>query len=484
MVADSNLGIINEWTNGVSRSRSGGSDQFGDEVAIHQGMNKALIDHYRCVADAVSYDLSGHLSEEEGYFRFGQTICYGRSTTGHRTISSDVALYDVLRDVAGGADINLPFNPTDVVDNLRFERYANQNKLSALRPWMRALSYVYYSVRPMLGVNVRKHLQRARLIGWRKLSFPSWPVDTSVEDLCEQLLLLSMKATGVEKIPFIWFWPDGARSAAVMTHDIETEQGKAFCTELMDIDDEFGIRSSVQVVPEGRYDVSEKFLDRVRKRNFEVNVQDLNHDGRLFYDREEFLRRAQKINQYARNYNAAGFRAAVLYRNLDWYNALQFSYDMSVPNVAHLDPQRGGCCTIFPYFVGEMLEIPLTTTQDYTLFHLLGDYSLDLWKSQVKGILAKNGLISFIVHPDYIIEQRARKTYKDLLMFLRRDCETESIWFAVPGEIDRWWRQRSQMQLVRDGRHWKIIGDGCERAALAFARVEGSGLRYETLSGR
>jgi hypothetical protein len=157
---------------------------------------------------------------------------------------------------------------------------------------------------------------------------------------------------------------------------------------------------------------------------------------------------------------------------------------MSIPNVAHLDPQRGGCCTIFPYFVGEMLEIPLTTAQDYTLFHVLRDYSLDVWKSQIRRILAQNGLISFIVHPDYIIEHRARQTYKDLLMFLRRDCEAENIWFTVPREIDRWWRQRSQMRLVKEGRDWKVTGSGCERATIAFARVVGDGLRYETLPGK
>jgi hypothetical protein len=28
---------------------------------------------------------------------------------------------------------------------------------------------------------------------------------------------------------------------------------------------------------------------------------------------------------------------------------LCFAYDMSIPNVAHLDPQRGGCCTIMPF---------------------------------------------------------------------------------------------------------------------------------------
>ena len=54
---------------------------------------------------------------------------------------------------------------------------------------------------------------------------------------------------------------------------------------------------------------------------------------------------------------------------------------MSVPNVAHLEPQRGGCCTVMPYFVGDVLELPLTTIQDYSLFHILGDYSTTLWKN-------------------------------------------------------------------------------------------------------
>ena len=133
------------------------------------------------------------------------------------------------------------------------------------------------------------------------------------------------------------------------------------------------------------------FIQAIRDRGFEINIQDLNHDGNLFRDPKEFRRRAQKINKYAETYGASGFRAAVLYRNLDWYDALQCSFDMSVPNVAHLDPQKGGCCTVMPYFFGETLEIPVTTTQDYTLFHLLNDYSLELWKAQTDLIVAKTG---------------------------------------------------------------------------------------------
>ena len=50
--------------------------------------------------------------------------------------------------------------------------------------------------------------------------------------------------------------------------------------------------------------------------------QDLNHDGRLFDDRKEFLRRVKLINRYGRGYGAKGFRAAVLYRKPEWYEHL------------------------------------------------------------------------------------------------------------------------------------------------------------------
>lgn len=330
-----------------------------------------------------------------------------------------------------------------------------------------------------MHLNVRKRVQRAHLNGWRNLTFPHWPVDTTVEDLCETLLLLSMKTEGMDRVPFIWFWPDGAHACVTLTHDVETEEGKNFCSELMSIDDSFGIRAAFQLIPEGRYDCSTAFVESIRGRGFEVNIQDLNHDGHLFRGRREFLRRAEKINEYRTIYGAAGFRAAALYRNLDWYDALKFSFDMSVPNVAHLDPQRGGCCTVTPFFVGDMLEIPVTTTQDYMLFHLLNDYSLDLWKTQTKLITEKNGLVSFIVHPDYVIGKKAQSVYRELLAFLRQLNDGKQIWSALVGEIDSWWRARREMRLVERGGEWRIEGYGSERAKLAFAKAVDGRLEYE-----
>jgi hypothetical protein len=169
----------------------------------------------------------------------------------------------------------------------------------------------------------------------------------------------------------------------------------------------------------------------------------------------------------------------VLYRKPEWYDALDFSFDMSIPNVAHLDPQRGGCCTVMPYFIGDILELPVTTTQDYTMFHLLNQRSIDLWRTQTELILGKNGLVSLIIHPDYVMEPEPKSVYAELLEYLRRLRERENIWLALPSEIDHWWRARSEMSIVPHGDSFRIEGEGAERAVLAFATSVNGRLVYE-----
>src|SRR5208337_1141144 len=273
-------------------------------------------------------------------------------------------------------------------------------------------------------------LQRFALRDWQEQVFPRWPVDTTVEQIHESVLSLALETCDENGIPFIWFWPDGAPGCAIVTHDVETASGKNYSESLMDIDDTFGIKSSFQLVPEERYKVETEYLDSLRRRGFEVNVQDLNHDGLLYHSKKGFLRRAKKINRYVKEFGAQGFRAAILYRNLDWFDALDVSYDMSVPNVAHLDPQRGGCCTVFPYFIGDILELPLTTTQDFSLFRILESHSIELWKTQMKLIMEKSGLISFIVHPDYIDSEASRQTHRALLSHLIELRSQGKVWIT------------------------------------------------------
>lgn len=264
----------------------------------------------------------------------------------------------------------------------------------------------------------------------------------------------------------------------MVSHDVETAAGRDACAQLMDLDDSFGIKASFEIVPEGPYDVPADILETIKRRGFEIAIHDLKHDGRLFDQRDEFLRSANKINQYAKQYGATAFRSAVLYRQPEWQDAFQLSSDMSIPNVAHLDPQRGGCCTVMPYFIGNMIELPVTTTQDYMLFYLLGGRCIDLWKTQTSMVLEKFGLVSFIVHSDLAMNGDTRPLYQDLLSYLQELRSTTHLWFALPHEIDHWWRLRSKMFLVSDGESWQIRGEGSDQAVLAYAANSSGKLTY------
>jgi len=110
---------------------------------------------------------------------------------------------------------------------------------------------------------------------------------------------------------------------------------------------------------------------------------------------------------------------------------------------------------------------------------MLNDYSLELWKVQTNLIVARNGLVSFAVHPDYIIEESARGVYRELLTFLCELGRRQRMWFALPGEIDRWWRARHEMRIVGQDGNWRIEGEGAEHAKLALAQKVGERLEYE-----
>jgi hypothetical protein len=183
-------------------------------------------------------------------------------------------------------------------------------------------------------------------------------VDFTVDDLHEEFLRLLMEASGLKKVPFIWFWPEGKPSCLMMTHDVETLAGRDFTAQLMDLDDSRGIKASFQVIPEKRYEVSDKYVGEIRNRGFEFNVHDLNHDGRLYRERKEFERRAEKINGYLRQYNSRGFRAGAMYRNQDWYDVSSFPTTCPFECCASRTNARRLLHGDAIYFVGKILELP------------------------------------------------------------------------------------------------------------------------------
>lgn len=434
----------------------------------------AFLGYFRCPPAFAPFSLTSRITQREGFFRFGRTVCFGKTDAVRCAETPDQPLSDAFpeAETEPGCDVRLPFNPTEVIENLRQERYLVSGTGEHI------VHRLYYLLRTLLPFFVRKRLQRYVFQRRRETIFPAWPLDSSVEHICELLMQLAIQASPSWEVPFIWFWPEGKNAAVMVTHDVEEQNGADSCEMLMDLDDSFGIKAAFQLIPEQRYAGVEALVTLIRSRGFETNIHDLDHDGRLYEDRKLFLKRVRKINEYARTYRMAGFRAGAMHRNQNWFDLLEFQYDMSVPTVSHLEPQRGGCCTVMPYFVDNLLELPLTTVQDHGLFYVLGQYSIDLWKRQVEMILAHHGLISFIVHPDYIVRDRERRVYRSLLEYISQLVEEHCVWSAFPAEIDRWWRDRSQMNLQRRNGAWRISGPGSESARLAYASIVGGRLQY------
>lgn len=48
------------------------------------------------------------------------------------------------------------------------------------------------------------------------------------------------------------------------------------------------------------------------------------------------------------------------------------------------------------------VEIPYTLPQDFTLFVLMGEKNIDVWKRKLDWIVSKGGMVLMLLHPDYI----------------------------------------------------------------------------------
>jgi hypothetical protein len=445
--------------------------------AVESAPGSILEAHFRVPPGSFDLGSRSPLAEAPGQFSFGRgATCYGRFCRLDSALAAD-AVPDLLGEVQiERGRCLLPFDPGEAADNLRRGRYATADKQAVLhRAWARKL---YYALRPLLPVAARRHAQRVALRGIEQRSFPAWPVDRSVDSMLEQVLALALQSAGANSVPFIWFWPDDKQACVLMTHDVDTKRGLKGCADLMALNQSFQIPASFQLIPHGRYRVTPQVLDRIQSQGFEVNLHDWNHDGSLFRSESLFRARAKQINAQAAKWKVKGFRAGALCRNTDWLQSLDVEYDMSVPAAAYLDPQSGGCCTVFPWFNGSLLEIPVTMMQDNTLFHVLRQYSLDLWKKQLEIVMQGHGIASFIVHPDYIQDRRCRGVYRELLALLNELGCRRNLWLTMPGEVNLWWRQRSQMRLERNDKRWQIIGAGSERARVAFATLQDDNLVY------
>lgn len=239
---------------------------------------------------------------------------------------------------------------------------------------------IYYLLKPLIPRMLQLCARRV-LIRYQQVKFRNvWPIDEKAG-----------------RAPAGWRgWPDGKRFALVLTHDVDTAEGYSRCLDLMKLDADLGFRSSFNFVPL-RYQVSPDILDTFRKEGFEVGVHGLYHDGRYYLSRGMFARRAKKINEFLKEWQAVGYRAPAMYHRLDWFHELEIEYDASTFDTDPFEPHSVGAGTIFPFFVQDptaqrgFVELPYTLPQDFTLFILMGKENIEIWKRKLDWVVERGG---------------------------------------------------------------------------------------------
>ena len=228
-------------------------------------------------------------------------------------------------------------------------------------------------------------------------------------------------------------WPDGTSSAFVLTHDVESLSGVKMIDKIVKLEKDLGFRSSFNFVPE-RYPVPQGLIDDLKSEGFEVGVHGLKHDGLLFLSRIVFERRMEKIRKYKEKWGAVGFRSPSTIRNPEWIKEIPFLYDSSFPDWDPLEPIPGGCMSIYPFMLGNVVELPITLMQDHHLFIYLGRKDNEPWKRKFEWIRERGGMSLLIVHPDYMDEERL-SLYRDFLEYVK---EYKDVWHALPRKIAEW----------------------------------------------
>jgi peptidoglycan/xylan/chitin deacetylase (PgdA/CDA1 family) len=337
----------------------------------------------------------------------------------------------------GDSSIWVPFSLDEALENYISERWRRAAETRALSPLQLAF---FYRVKKLVPRALQLALRRA-LIRWQGLpAFPTWPLDDSVAHLLRFYARCLAAAEVTDVVEFRWFWPDGRRSALVLTHDVESAEGLRLAPEIADLEEERGFRSSFNVVGR-RYPIDHGILAELRRRGFEIGVHGVYHDRSLFSSRDAFETQLPLLREMAQTFGARGFRSPATHRVFEWLADLPFSYDCSVPHSDPYEPQPGGCCSLWPFFVGSVLELPWTMPQDHTLFTLLRHRTPELWLRQAEHIHDLNGLIQVLTHPDpgYLGTPAKRTLYAS---FLDAVADRSDVWRALPRELDEWWRER------------------------------------------
>jgi peptidoglycan/xylan/chitin deacetylase (PgdA/CDA1 family) len=326
----------------------------------------------------------------------------------------------------------------------------------------------YYTLKPLIPRSLQLALRRRYATRQAKRVFPAWPIEPVLVNAVHDELRARIEADAADRVPIVGFWPAGYLSASILTHDVESEAGFSNIARLVELEQRHGFTSSWNFVAED-YSVPTAIFDQLRAAGCEIGLHGIRHDGKLFQSRARFEAELPKIHHYLEAWEAVGFRSPATHRRAEWMHELACLYDSSYPDTDPFEPQPGGCCSILPFMFGELVELPITLAQDHTLWEILENHTIDVWRDKAAWIIDNHGLVSINTHPDYFVSEERFALYDEFVAFLaaRSGC-----WRALPADVASWWRLREHLCCEElDGGDARVVGEGAERAAIWWAQT-------------
>jgi len=299
------------------------------------------------------------------------------------------------------------------------------------------VNQLYYTIRPFVPRILQIAVRRRFISHKLPHSKHKWPIDESAANP-----------------PNGWpGWPNGKRFALVLIHDVDTQKGYDNILPLIQLEENLQFKSSINIVPE-KYPVSMQLIQTIKERGFGVGVHGLIHDGKLYFSKRIFDRRAKRINYYFKKWGSRTFSSPCMHHNLAWMHALDSICSTTTFDTDPFEPQNDPVGTIFPFWVQPnpfkkgYIELPYTLPQDFTLFVLMKESTNNIWKSKLDWIAAKGGMVLLNSHPDYMNFSLRKKSnfqeysvgyFTDFLRYIKRRYNGK-YWLALPEELAEYCR--------------------------------------------
>ena len=356
-------------------------------------------------------------------------------------IESENGNFNFLSIEKNRIDIN---NFERIINNLIYERYYKQSI-----PLQSRLPINYTKI----PVPLRNFLFGMLLKLKTDPKWPEWPAEKSVE-LTRYLYIKSISMAYKKKVPHVSFWPHGKKFAIAVTHDCDTHTSFKNIDKIRETERKYGIISSWNVLS-NKYRIDKEKLRKLKGEGCEIGLHDYNHDNKTpFLKKPRVIERIMSASKLVQEFGIKGYRSESLLRNKEFLELLSdyFYYDSSTCDTDIYSPvaMRSGTCTVFPFFIKNMVEIPITLPQDYRLMRLgkTKNEIFEIWKKKVDFLRQVNGAAVLLTHPDSHIFGNDK--YLDVYdRILKYATSLDDEWNTTTYGIAKWWNERSKTLIKK-----------------------------------